>query len=161
MKPVTVLVVEDNAQNLYLATYLLERAGFTVLSSSDGLEGVASARENLPDIVLMDILLPGIDGCEATRRLKADPATASIPVVALTAYSMRGDQQAATDAGCDSYITKPIDPATFGETVREILEHSSRGRPPVAEATEGFEAVAEDLRPDGDEGAGEPGCIGA
>ena len=89
--PVKVLVVEDNAQNLYLATYLLKNAGFNVLSAVDGLEGVDMAKQSLPDIVLMDILLPGIDGYEATRRLKSDSSTMAIPVIALTAYSMEGD----------------------------------------------------------------------
>ena len=118
---VKVLVVEDNAQNLYLAAYLLENAGFTVLSAADGLRGVELAKESIPDIVLMDILLPGVDGYEATRRLKSDPATVAIPVVALTAYSMEGDEQAALAAGCDGYISKPIDPSDFVTKVTAFL----------------------------------------
>ena len=118
---VKVLVVEDNAQNLYLATYLLENAGFSVLSAADGLKGVEMAKEGLPDIVLMDILLPGVDGYEATRRLKSDPTTVGIPVVALTAYSMEGDEQAALAAGCDGYISKPIDPSDFVTKVSAFL----------------------------------------
>ena len=125
---VTVLVVEDNAQNLYLATYLLETAGYRVLACSDGLGGVALAKAELPDIVLMDILLPGVDGYEATRRLKSDPATAGISVVALTAYSMEGDEQAALVVGCDGYIGKPIDPSDFVAKVTSFLERrAARG----------------------------------
>ena len=123
--PTTVLVVEDNAQNLYLATYLLENAGFRVLSATDGINGVAMAKEGMPDIVLMDILLPGVDGYEATRRLKSDPATVGIPVVALTAYSMEGDEQSALAAGCDGYISKPIDPSDFVTKVTLFLSRRS------------------------------------
>ena len=118
---VKVLVVEDNAQNLYLATYLLENAGFDVVSAADGIAGVALAKESAPDIILMDILLPGVDGYEATRRLKADASTSAIPVVALTAYSMEGDEQAALAAGCDGYISKPIDPSDFVTKVTAFL----------------------------------------
>jgi two-component system cell cycle response regulator DivK len=116
-----VLIVEDNPQNLYLAGYLLETAGFEVVSAGDGLAGVEMAKAEMPDIVLMDILLPGIDGYEATRRLKAVAGLADVPVVALTAYSMEGDEAAALTVGCDGYISKPIDPADFVEQVRRFL----------------------------------------
>jgi two-component system cell cycle response regulator DivK len=129
----TILVVEDNTQNLYLATYLLESAGYTVLSADDGASGVALARESMPDVVLMDILLPGIDGYEATRLLKSDDATASMTIVALTAYSMEGDEQAALDAGCDGYIAKPIDPTDFVDKVRAFLPGGGSGGVPTAE----------------------------
>lgn len=122
----TILVVEDNAQNLYLATYLLESSGYKVVSAGDGSAGITLAQESQPDIVLMDILLPGIDGYEATRRLKADPGTAAIPVIALTAYSMEGDEQAALDAGCDGYISKPIDPADFVSRVEGFLKAAGK-----------------------------------
>ena len=128
---VKVLGVEDNAQNLYLATYLLENAGFDVLSAADGLEGVDMAKRNIPDIVLMDILLPGVDGYEATRRLKSDPTTVAIPVVALTAYSMEGDEQAALAAGCDGYISKPIDPSDFVSKVSAFLARRSAASEPA------------------------------
>jgi two-component system cell cycle response regulator DivK len=127
----TILVVEDNTQNLYLATYLLESAGYTVLSADDGTSGVARARESLPDIVLMDILLPGIDGYEATRLLRSEAATESITIVALTAYSMEGDEQAALDAGCDGYIAKPIDPTDFVDKVRAFLPAAGLGGVPM------------------------------
>jgi two-component system cell cycle response regulator DivK len=123
----TILVVEDNTQNLYLATYLLESAGYTVLSADDGTSGVALARQALPDVVLMDILLPGIDGYEATRLLRSDAATESMTIVALTAYSMEGDEQAALDAGCDGYIAKPIDPTDFVDKVRAFLPAGGPG----------------------------------
>jgi two-component system cell cycle response regulator DivK len=123
--PVTVLLVEDNPQNLYLETYLLENAGFRVLSCTDGVAGVAMAKENLPDLVLMDILLPTIDGYEATRRLKHDPVTAAIPVLALTAFSMEGDEQEAIAAGCDGYIAKPIEPGNFATKVTRFLSRFS------------------------------------
>ena len=132
---VKVLVVEDNAQNLYLATYLLENAGYDVISAADGIKGVEMAKDGLPDIVLMDILLPGVDGYEATRRLKSDPSTTAIPVVALTAYSMEGDEQAALAAGCDGYISKPIDPSDFVTKVSAFLSRragSSDGAPAAA-----------------------------
>ena len=135
---VKVLVVEDNAQNLYLATYLLENAGFTVLSAADGIRAVELAKESIPDIVLMDILLPGVDGYEATRRLKADPTTVAIPVVALTAYSMEGDEQAALAAGCDGYISKPIDPSDFVTKVTAFLD-GRNGSDPVASSSDGVD----------------------
>jgi two-component system, cell cycle response regulator DivK len=131
---VKVLVVEDNAQNLYLATYLLENAGYSVVSAVDGIKGVALAKDSLPDIVLMDILLPGVDGYEATRRLKSDPTTLRIPVVALTAYSMEGDEQAAIAAGCDGYISKPIDPSDFVTKVTGFLaRHPGGSAEPAAD----------------------------
>jgi two-component system cell cycle response regulator DivK len=122
-----VLIIEDNPQNLYLAGYLLETAGFEVVSAADGLSGVALAESAVPDIVLMDILLPGIDGYEATRRIKAVSGLAHVPVVALTAYSMEGDEAAALAAGCDGYISKPIDPADFVSRVSAFLGDGSAG----------------------------------
>ncbi len=123
----TVLIVEDNPQNLYLASYLLESAGYRVISAGDGPAGVAAAIDDSPDIVLVDILLPGIDGYEATRRIKADPSYAGEPIVALTAYSMEGDEQSAMAAGCDGYISKPIDPADFVTRVEGFLECGAGG----------------------------------
>jgi two-component system cell cycle response regulator DivK len=120
--PATILVVEDNPQNRYLARFLLEQAGYAVLEAADADAGLDTARGQLPDLVLMDILLPGMDGYEATRRLKSEEATASIPVVALTAYSMEGDEDRALASGCDGYITKPVDPSDFAERVARFLE---------------------------------------
>ena len=104
----TVLVVEDNAANLKLVTMLLEHVGHSVLSAVDAEAGVSLARSQRPDLVLMDVQLPGMDGLAATALLKQDPATALIPIIALTAMAMRGDQVKSQVAGCDAYIAKPL-----------------------------------------------------
>jgi len=104
-----VLLVEDNEMNRDMLTRRLERKGFEVVIAVDGQAGIDMAASSSPDIILMDLSLPVIDGWEATRRIKADPATQSIPVIALTAHAMAGDEQKALDAGCDDYDTKPID----------------------------------------------------
>ncbi len=105
----TLLLVEDNEMNRDAISRLLERRGFTVITGVDGEQGLQLCRERLPDLVLMDVGLPGIDGYEATRQIKADPATAHIPVVALTARAMTSDREAAAAAGCNDYDTKPVD----------------------------------------------------
>ena len=104
----TILIIEDNRANMKLATLLVRNAGHTVLCAIDAETGVTLARAKQPDLILMDIQLPGIDGLAATSLLKQDPATAVIPVIALTAMAMRGDDQKTKDAGCDAYITKPL-----------------------------------------------------
>ena len=104
----TVLIVEDNADNRLIYRTILEYHGFAVIEAEDGEEGVRRARDEAPSAVLMDISLPLIDGHEATRILKADAATRSIPVIALTAHAMAGDRARATAAGCDAYIAKPL-----------------------------------------------------
>ena len=104
-----VLLVEDNEMNRDMLTRRLERKGFEVVIAVDGQAGVDMASSTSPDIILMDLSLPVIDGWEATRLIKADPATQSIPVIALTAHAMAGDEQNALEAGCDDYDTKPID----------------------------------------------------
>ncbi len=118
-----ILIAEDDSQNLYLAKFLLERAGYTVLVAGDGEEAVSIARAEQPDLVLMDMLLPRMDGYEATRRLKA--ANGDQKIVALTAYSMKGDREAILDAGCDGYIPKPIDPERFVAEVESYLPERS------------------------------------
>jgi CheY-like chemotaxis protein len=105
----TLLLVEDNEMNRDAISRLLERRGFTVITAEDGEHGLRVCRESLPDLVLMDIGLPGMDGFEATRQIKADPRIARIPVVALTARALTSDQEAALAAGCDDYDTKPVD----------------------------------------------------
>jgi CheY-like chemotaxis protein len=105
----TLLLVEDNEMNRDAISRLLERRGFTVITGEDGEQGLQLCRERLPDLVLMDVGLPGIDGYEAARQIKADPRTAHIPVVALTARAMASDREAATAAGCEDYDTKPVD----------------------------------------------------
>ncbi len=128
-----ILVVEDNLVNLELVTDLLEVGGFSVLPARTAEEGIRLARQCLPSLVLMDISLPGMDGLAATRLLKADPVTAGLPVVALTAHAMRGDAARASAAGCDGYITKPIDTRSFVETVARFrLRHSLTAECPPA-----------------------------
>ena len=104
----TVLVVEDNPANMTLAVFLLQSVGHQVLSATDAEAGLSLARREQPDLVLMDIQLPGMDGLEATSLLKADEATRAIPVVALTALAMKGDEERIRAAGCDGYIGKPM-----------------------------------------------------
>lgn len=117
----TVLLVEDNPDNRDIYGTFLRHYGFTVVEAADGLEAVRLAREWMPGVVLMDVGLPLLDGLEATRRLKADPATAEIPVVALTAHAMQSDRQAAFDAGCDAYLAKPAEPSRVLEMVRSLM----------------------------------------
>ncbi|HEX8243950.1 MAG TPA: response regulator [Longimicrobium sp.] len=105
----TILLVEDNEMNRDMLSRRLERKGFRVVLAVDGLGGVEMAGQHAPDLVLMDMSLPVLDGWEATRRLKAGPATRHIPVIALTAHAMSGDRERAIDAGCDDYDTKPIE----------------------------------------------------
>jgi CheY-like chemotaxis protein len=104
-----ILYVEDNDDNVYMLKNRLSRAGFSVVVATNGVQGIAMATSERPDLILMDITLPDIDGEEATRRLKADPATTGIPVIALTANAMAGDREKAIAAGCDDFDTKPVD----------------------------------------------------
>jgi CheY-like chemotaxis protein len=104
-----ILYVEDNDDNVYMLRNRLTRAGFTVVVAIDGTQGVAIAAAEQPDLILMDLTLPDIDGKEATRRIKADPATKRIPVIALTANAMSGDREQALAAGCDDFDTKPVE----------------------------------------------------
>ncbi|CAN5507385.1 response regulator [soil metagenome] len=117
----TVLVVEDNAANMTLATFLLESAGHTVLSATDAEVGVSIARTRQPDLILMDIQLPGMDGLEATGLLKAHESTRNIPVIALTALAMKGDEERIRAAGCDGYIAKPMRYKDFLATIATWL----------------------------------------
>jgi two-component system cell cycle response regulator DivK len=116
-----VLVVEDNAANLTLATFLLESVGHTVVSAIDAEAGLRLARETRPDLILMDIQLPGMDGLAATAQLKSDDATRAIPVIALTALAMKGDEERIRAAGCDGYIAKPIRYQDFLATIARRL----------------------------------------
>jgi two-component system, cell cycle response regulator DivK len=104
----TILIVEDNADNMMLTVMLLESAGYTVLTAIDAEAGLTLARDALPDLILMDVHLPGMDGLEATVLLKQDEATRAIPVIALTALAMKGDEERIRAAGCDGYIAKPM-----------------------------------------------------
>lgn len=117
-----VLLVEDNEMNRDMLSRRLERKGFHVVVAKDGLEGVSMAGEAGPDIILMDMSLPGIDGWEATRRIKAAPETASIPVVALTAHAMASDREKALEAGCDDFDTKPVELSRLLEKMEKLLK---------------------------------------
>ena len=116
-----VLVIEDNPANMTLATFLLQSAGHSVLAATDAETGLTLARSEQPDLVLMDIQLPRMDGLEATGLLKADPATRDIPVVALTALAMKGDEARIRAAGCDGYIAKPLAYKDFLATISSHL----------------------------------------
>ena len=118
----TLLLVEDNDMNRDAISRLLQRRGFNVVTAEDGEQGVLLCREAMPDLVLVDLGLPGIDGFEVTRQLKADPRTVRIPVVALTARALTSDQEAARAAGCDDYDTKPVDLARLVGKVNALLE---------------------------------------
>ena len=120
----TVLVIEDNPANMTLAVFLLESAGHTVLSAIDAEAGLMLARSDAPDLILMDIQLPGMDGLDATRLLKADQATATIPVIAVTAMAMKDDQERCHTAGCDGYIAKPLRYMELYEKIDELLAKS-------------------------------------
>jgi two-component system cell cycle response regulator DivK len=104
----TILIVEDNPANMKLTVFLLQHAGYSVLSASDAESGLALAREQHPDLILMDIQLPGMDGLAAIELLKRDDATRAIPVIVLTALAMKGDEARIREAGCDGYIAKPM-----------------------------------------------------
>jgi two-component system cell cycle response regulator DivK len=116
-----VLIVEDNAANMTLATFLLHSAGHTVLSATDAEAGLTLARAERPNLILMDIQLPGMDGLEATALLRRDEATRAIPVIALTALAMKGDEERIRAAGCDGYIAKPMRYGDFLETIAAQL----------------------------------------
>lgn len=116
-----ILIVEDNTANMTLAVFLLSSAGHTVLSATDAEVGLALARDELPNLILMDIQLPGMDGLAATALLKGDEATKAIPVIALTALAMKGDEERIRDAGCDDYIPKPIRYRDFLASVATVL----------------------------------------
>jgi CheY-like chemotaxis protein len=116
-----ILLVEDNEMNLDMLSRRLTRQGFVVVVAQDGAAGLAKAVSEKPELILMDMSLPVVDGWEATRRLKADPATSGIPIIALTAHAMAEDKEKAIGAGCDDYDTKPIDLPRLVEKIRKFL----------------------------------------
>jgi len=118
---VKILYVEDNDDNVYVVKSRLTRAGFTILIAADGAQGVAMASTEQPDLILMDLSLPVLDGWEATRRIKAAPETKHIPVVALTAHAMAGDREKALAAGCNDFDTKPIELPRLLQKIRALL----------------------------------------
>jgi two-component system cell cycle response regulator DivK len=121
----TVLIVEDNELNMKLFADLLEAEGYRVLRSGEGVAGFQIARQERPDLIVMDIQLPAISGLEVTGWLKEDPELAHIPVVAVTAYAMKGDEARMLEGGCEAYLAKPISVASFLDTIRRLID---RGR---------------------------------
>lgn len=122
----TILLVDDNVANRVLATKLLRARGHEVIEAEDAEAAISLARERRPALVLLDLGLPGIDGWEALRRIRADEASRDLPVVAVTAHAMVGDRERALAAGFDGYLSKPIDASTFGDTVAGFLGPTAR-----------------------------------
>ena len=116
-----ILVVEDHEENRRILRLLLTKAGFELIEAETGEDGVRLAATERPDLILMDIQLPGLDGYEATRQIKADPALRTIPIIAVTSYALSGDDQKALAAGCDAYVTKPFSPRALLGKIREYL----------------------------------------
>lgn len=125
----TILVVDDNRENLKLARLLLRGEGYEVLTAQDAEEALDILKSGHPRLILMDIQLPGMDGLELTRRIKADPATRGIVIIALTAYAMKGDDQKAFDAGCDGYLSKPVDTQALPRVIAEKLAGGPASEP--------------------------------
>jgi two-component system cell cycle response regulator DivK len=117
----TILVIEDNFDNLELVRFILSQAGYSVLAAADGRTGLSLARQELPDLVLLDLTIPELDGWHVASELKGDPATAGICVVALTAHTLPGDRKRALDSGCDGYISKPLDLPNFVGEIADLL----------------------------------------
>lgn len=124
--PARILIIEDDPASLQLATYLLTAAGHQSISEVDGAAGLASVRTNVPDLVICDLQLPLMDGFAVVRQLKGDPALAGIPVIAVTALSMPGDQDKTISAGFDGYLSKPIEPESFVGQIEAYLPASLR-----------------------------------
>lgn len=128
MNATRVLVVEDNERNLKLVRDVLQYAGYEIIEASTGKEGVELAQSLTPDVILMDLQLPDIDGMEALRRIRKSPATADVPVIAVTAFAMRNDRARAFDAGFDGYLEKPLSVRELPAQVQQFL--TARGMPP-------------------------------
>lgn len=124
-----ILIVDDNEMNVKLLRWVLEKHGYTVHTASDAQTARAGIRAVHPQLVLMDIQLPDVDGLQLTREFKADPELRSIPIVAVTSYAMKGDRQRTVDAGCDGYITKPIDTKQFPIEIQKYLRGGRGGTP--------------------------------
>jgi two-component system cell cycle response regulator DivK len=120
-----ILAIEDHAENRRILGYLLASAGFEMMEAVTGEEGVAAAEKEQPDLIIMDIQLPGLDGYEATRRIKANPALRHIPIIVVTSYALSGDDVKAFEAGCDAYVTKPFVPRELLAKIRAYLAGSA------------------------------------
>lgn len=119
--PKTILIIEDNELNMKLFNDLLQAHGFNTIQSRDGREAFDLAKKHVPDLILMDIQLPGISGLEVTKLIKADPNLKKIPVIAVTAFAMKGDEEKIREGGCEGYIAKPISVSVFLETINKFL----------------------------------------
>ena len=124
-----ILLVEDNENNRDMLSRRLIRRGYTVMIAEDGQKAIEMAASEAPDLILMDMSLPIIDGWEATRRIKAEPATSGIPVIALTAHAMQGDRDKALQAGCDDYDTKPVELPRLLRKIESLVGHGTEGSP--------------------------------
>jgi two-component system, cell cycle response regulator DivK len=124
-----ILVIEDNLQNRYLVTFLLEQSGHEVVAAEDGPLGIELAGKLCPDLILLDIQLPGMDGYAVARALKSNPALRATPIVAVTSYAMVGDREQAMAAGCDGYLEKPVNPETFVADVTRYLPPARKEAP--------------------------------
>lgn len=124
MKNKTILVIEDNELNMKLIRSLLQIGGYRILEVIDAETGIQMAREHLPDLILMDVQLPGMDGLSATRIIRKDPKLQHIPVIALTSYAMRGNGEKSQEAGCTGYITKPINTRSFLKMISQYLDYA-------------------------------------
>jgi two-component system, cell cycle response regulator DivK len=122
-----ILIIEDNDQNLYLVTFLLENSGFEVVQAKDGPTGVEYASKIKPDLILLDIQLPGMDGYTVAKEIRANPELKNINIVAVTSYAMMGDREQAFAAGCAGYIEKPINPETFISQITKFLPEAKGG----------------------------------
>jgi len=115
-----ILLIEDNEQNAYLVSYLMQARGWEVVHACDGRQGLELAEFGRPDLILLDIQLPGMDGHQVARELRTMATTAKVPIIAVTSYAMPGDRESCLAAGCNGYIEKPIDPATFADQVERF-----------------------------------------
>lgn len=116
-----ILIIEDNEQNLYLETFILQKNGHEVIQARNGEAGIARAAQELPDLILLDIQLPGMDGYEVAKALRMNPAIIHIPIIAVTSYAMTGDREHILASGCTSYVEKPINPDTFHAEISQFL----------------------------------------
>jgi CheY-like chemotaxis protein len=123
----TILIIEDNEQNRYLAAFLLKASGYTIVEAADAPRGIELAVSNRPDLILLDIQLPMMDGYSVAKALRDSPGLSAIPIIAVTSYAMAGDREKALAAGCDGYIEKPINPDTFVSEVERFLPRHGMG----------------------------------
>ena len=121
----TALIIEDNPDNMELISFILKKGGYEILKAETGEEGVEMTLKELPDFVILDIQLPGIDGYEVLHRIRKSELDGSIPIIAVTSYAMSGDRERLLEAGCNGYIEKPIEPGKFIDQIREAIENKS------------------------------------